>query len=212
MWNNFLSSFFEVDIGIEQGSALSSILSALYLLPVFHIFEKHIKNLKIPVLFLSFINNRLFISQEKSFEKTNSFLFCSYNIVSSILDQFGLVIKYGKTEVFYFSRSWNDFNPSSLDLSTIGGLVLSLKITCHYLGFIFNKKLTFHQHIDSYSNKALFIVKSMKMLGNSNRRLLPYQKHLLYRMYILHIMLYCFPLWFYNKVPLLYLLNKLNKM
>jgi len=44
MWNNFLSSFFEVDIGIEQGSALSSILSALYLLPVFHIFEKHIKN------------------------------------------------------------------------------------------------------------------------------------------------------------------------
>ena len=122
MWNNFLSSFFEVDINIGQDSAL-------YLLLVFHIFENHIKNLKIPVLFLSFVDNRLFISQEKSFEKTNSFLFCSYNIVSSILDQFGLVIKYGKTEVFYISRSWDDFNLLSLDLSTIGSLVLSPKIT-----------------------------------------------------------------------------------
>ena len=68
MWNNLLSSFFEVDISIEQDSAL-------YLLLVFYIFEKHIKNLKIPVLFLSFVDNRLFISQEKSFEKNQCFFF-----------------------------------------------------------------------------------------------------------------------------------------
>jgi len=68
MWNNFLSSFFEVDIGIGQGSAV-------YLLLVFYIFEKHIKNLKIPVLFLYFVDNRLFISQEKSFEKNQCFFF-----------------------------------------------------------------------------------------------------------------------------------------
>ena len=98
MWNNLLSSFFEVDISIEQDSAL-------YLLLVFYIFEKHIKNLKISVSFLSFIDNSPLISQEKSFEKTISFLFYSYNIVSSILDQFGLVIEYEKTEVFHFSRS-----------------------------------------------------------------------------------------------------------
>ena len=40
MWNNFFSSFFEVNIGVEQGSALSPILSALYLSPLLYIFEK----------------------------------------------------------------------------------------------------------------------------------------------------------------------------
>jgi len=58
---------------------LFPILSALYILPIFHIFEKRAENLKIPVSFLFFVDNGLFISQEKSFEKTNANLFCSYN-------------------------------------------------------------------------------------------------------------------------------------
>jgi len=39
-WNNFSSPLFNVDIGVEQDSILSPILSALYLSPIFHIFEK----------------------------------------------------------------------------------------------------------------------------------------------------------------------------
>ena len=54
--------FFEVNVGIEYGSALSPILSALYLSPIFYIFKKHVKNLKIPVSFLYFVDNRLLIS------------------------------------------------------------------------------------------------------------------------------------------------------
>jgi len=38
------------------------ILSALYLLPIFHIFENHLKNLNIPISVLSFVDNGLFIS------------------------------------------------------------------------------------------------------------------------------------------------------
>ena len=87
---------------ISQGFILSPILSALYLFSIFHIFEKRVKNLKISVSFLSFVNDRLFISQEKSLEKTNSYFFCSYNIISFLLEQFGLVIKHGKTENFTF--------------------------------------------------------------------------------------------------------------
>ena len=88
-----------------------------------------LKNLKIPIFFLSFVNNGLLISQEKSFKKTNSFLFCNYNIISSLLDRFGLAIKYGKTEVFYFFRSQEDFNPPLLDLLFIEGPILTLKTT-----------------------------------------------------------------------------------
>ena len=168
--------------------------------------------LNIAVFFLSFIDDGLFISQVKLLEKTNSFLFCSYNVISSFLDQFGLVIKYGKTEAFHFSRSQGTFNPPPLDLLTLGDLILSPKTTWYYLSFIFDRKLTFCQHIDFYPNKALSTVKSMKMLDNSNRGLLQYQKHLLYRTCVLPIMLYNFYLWFYDKAPLSYPLNKLNKM
>jgi len=74
VWNNL----FEVNVGIGQGSTLSPILLILYLSPLFHIFEKHANNLKIPVSFLSFVDNGLFVSYEKSFKKTNLFLFCSH--------------------------------------------------------------------------------------------------------------------------------------
>jgi len=58
-WNNFSSPLFNVDIGVGQGLALFPILSALYLAPVFHIFEKQLKNLKNVVSILSFVDNGL---------------------------------------------------------------------------------------------------------------------------------------------------------
>ena len=160
-----------------------------------YIFEKCTKNLKIPVSLLSFVNNGLLVSQEKSLKKTNLFLFCSYNIISSLLIQFRLVIKYRKTEVFYFSRSHGVFNLPPLDLSLLGGTVLFPKDTWCYLGFIFDKKLSFHQYVKFYANKAISTVKCMKMLENSMCSLLPYQKQLFfYRIYILSIALYEFAL------------------
>ena len=117
LWNNFFPSLFNIDVGVEQGSILSLILSAFYISPIFHIFEKRSKNLNIPISSLSFVNNELLILQEKSFEKTNAFLYCSYNIISFLLNQFGLVIEHGKSKVFHFSRSYEIFNSSSLDLS-----------------------------------------------------------------------------------------------
>ena len=62
LWNNFSSPFFNVDIGIGQGSALLPILSALYLFPIFYIFKKRLKILKIPISTLSFIDNGLLIA------------------------------------------------------------------------------------------------------------------------------------------------------
>ena len=43
LWNDFSFPFFNVDIGVGQGSALSPILSALYLSPIFYIFENWLK-------------------------------------------------------------------------------------------------------------------------------------------------------------------------
>jgi len=102
------------------------------------------KKSKILVLFYSFIDNVLSISQEKSFEKTNSFLFCSYNIISSLFEQFGLVIEYEKAEIFHFSRLYGLFNLSPLDLSYLRDSALYPKDSWHYLRFILDRKLLFH--------------------------------------------------------------------
>jgi len=94
-WNKFTSPFFCCNIDVSQDLVPSPIISALYFSFLFHIFKKRTKNLKIPVSFLSFVDDSLFISQEKSFEKSNSILYCSYNIISSLFNQFGLVIEHG---------------------------------------------------------------------------------------------------------------------
>ena len=76
------------------------------------------------------------------------------------------MMEYGKTEVFHFSRSHGVFDPLPLDLSSIGGLILHPKNTWRYLKYIFDRKLFFQQHIDFYANKAISMVKCMKILGN----------------------------------------------
>jgi len=121
LWNNFSFPFYNVGVGVGQELALSSILSALYLLLIFYILENHLKNLKIPIFFLSFVDNGLLISQSKSLSTSNTNLFYSYNVISNLLTKFSLVIEHNKTEVFHFSRLHGAFTSPPLDLSSLGG-------------------------------------------------------------------------------------------
>ena len=192
LWNNLSSPRFDVNVRVGQGSALSPILSSLYLSLLFYILENRFKNLKIPISILSFVDDGLFIAQNKSFNIFNLYLFYSFNILSKLLDSFGLVIGHSKTKIFHFNRSQGIFNPPPLDLSLLGEPILRPKDSWKYLGFIFNQKLSFHKHIDFYANKAISMVKCMKLLGNLSRGINPLQKHLLYRYYTLPIALYGF--------------------
>ena len=119
-----MSPVFNINVGVGQGSALSPILSTLYLLPFIYILENCLKNLKIPISIISFVGDGLFISQSNSFDISNSCLFCSYNILTNLLEKFGLVVEHSKTEIFHFNRSHGAFNPLSLDLTPLGGNIL----------------------------------------------------------------------------------------
>ena len=192
-WNNFSLHAFDVNVGVGQGSTLSPILSALYLSLFFHIFEKCLKNLDLKISTLLFVNDGLIITQSNLFQLSNAHLFSSYNIMLILMFKFGLQVEYSKTEVFHFSRLHSTFNPPSLNLSPIGSPLLVPKIIWKYLGFIFDRKLCFHNYIDYYANKAISMVKCMKILSNSTRGLNPHQKHL-YRSCTLSIALYGFQL------------------
>jgi len=123
-WNKFFSPSFNTDVGVSQGSALSPILSILYIAPILHILENHLKIFKISVLILSFVDDGLLVVQSRSLIISNSLLFCSYQITSSLTNRFSLMIEHRKMEVFHFSRSQEVFNPPPLNLLSIGGLIL----------------------------------------------------------------------------------------
>ena len=177
---------------------LFPILSALYLSLFIYILENYLKNLKIPTSFISFVDDSLFISQSNLIDISNSCLYCSYNILINLLKKFGLVVKHSKTKIFHFNRSHGVFNPPPLNFFSLGGNVLQPNNTWKYLGFIFDQKLTFHQHVDFYINKSISTVKCMKLLSNSSHGINPLQKCLLYKSYIFPIILYGFQLWYYK--------------
>ena len=64
-------------------------------------------------------------------------------------DQFELLVEYKKLEVFYFSRSTRNFNPSPLDLTSLEGLILQPRISRNTLdlfstvNFLFANMFTF---------------------------------------------------------------------
>ena len=196
---------FEVNVGVGQRSAL-------YLSSFLYILENRLKNLNIPISIISFMDNGLFISQNKLLDISNSCLFCSYNIMTKLLNKFSLIVEHSKTEVFYFNRLHGFFDSLPLDLLSIRDSVLVPKNSWEFLGFIFDRKLSFHQYINYCSNRAISMVKCMEILGNLLCSIILTQKHLLYRCCTLPIALYSFQLWFYNCTPLLYPLKILSKM
>jgi len=138
-WNNFTSQKFATSVEVGQGSALSPILSAIYLAPIIKTFKKRIKNLKekIHIDILSFVDNGLLISQEKSYELSSTFLLSSYNMISKIFSDAGLVMEHNKSEVFYFIQACNLLNPP-INLTLVGGPILHPKSIWRYLGFFFD--------------------------------------------------------------------------
>ena len=50
LWNDFISPSFNINVGVGQGSALSPIIFAFYLSPIFFSLENHLK-----ILFLLFL-------------------------------------------------------------------------------------------------------------------------------------------------------------
>ena len=157
------------------------------------------------------MDNGLLISQEKSYSLSSSFLLCSYNIMSKILINAGLVMKHSKTKLFHFTRAHHLPNPS-IDLSLVGGPIISPEPIWQYLGFYFDHRLNFNYHIHFYVTKCLFTLSTMKILGNSLRDLLSIQKRLLYRTCILPIILYGFQLWFFKGAPIIKNITELKKM
>ncbi|CAA7268141.1 unnamed protein product [Cyclocybe aegerita] len=175
-WNTFQSDSRSADVGVRQGSALSPVISGLFIAPVMKLF--YIKAAPLNMTLLSFVDDGTILAQSKQLDDNNVGLRKAYKIIYLLFVAFALVLEHDKTELFHFSRRRDAYNPS-LDLGYAphtGATPLKPKTYWRYLGFYFDCGLTFHEHVRYYATKAFTTVQAMRMLGNSTRGLLPKQR------------------------------------
>ena len=87
---------------MKQGSALSSILSVLYIAPLICIFEIRAQALNLSTFIFLFVDDGLLISQGTTCNITLPELDSCYRVVTDLMVLFSLVIKYDKSEIFIF--------------------------------------------------------------------------------------------------------------
>jgi Reverse transcriptase (RNA-dependent DNA polymerase) len=193
--NSFSSGSFPADMGVGQGLALSPVLSALYIAPVLKIFAGLEIGRKVDLM--SYVDDGTFITQSVRLEDNLPLLTEAYGVIFRAFTSLGLVLEHDKSEVFHFSQA-RRFSSPPIDLGFAPytrATPLHPKPIWRYLGFFFDRKLLFKEHVRFYSTKAFTTVKAMGMLGNSNRGVTLAQKHLLYRSCVVPVFTYGARLW-----------------
>jgi len=209
-WDNQLSDPFSTAVGVGQGSALSPILSALYLAPVLWKFHTERPTDQL----ISYVDDGTIIVQSKMWEENLKKLKSSYAVVFQLTSALGLILEHDKSEVFHFSRKYGDDDPP-VDLGYAphtGSTPLKPNKIWRYLGFFFDRKLLFKEHATRYARKALSEMGAMLALGNSVRGLKPKHKRLLYRSCIMPITLYGIRLWNYDGARVKGTMKELTKI
>ena len=138
-----------------QGSALSPILSVLYIVPLLHLSEQWAQALNLDTSILSYVDDGLLASQGKTYDKTLLELSHSYSVIADLMGSFGLVMEHDKSEIFYFSRVHNNTNPE-LDLSAIGASIPSPRHTSDTWAFTLIDNFFSRTLIDNFFSRSMF--------------------------------------------------------
>ena len=100
-----MSEPFQADVGVGQGSALSPVLSALYISPVFKLFDLRKRELSLACTCISYVDDGTLIAQAKDLDDNMPPLRQAYSIIYTLFTAAGLALEHDKTELFHFSRA-----------------------------------------------------------------------------------------------------------
>jgi hypothetical protein len=198
-WDSFTSDPFAADMGVGQGSAMSPVLSALYLTLIMRRFRTSDISQKVDLI-MSYVDDGTIVTQSHDVKDNLPLLKDAYGWMFHAFESLGLVLEHDKSEVFHFSRARSFVGPA-IDLRYApytGTTPLRPKPVWRYLGFFFDRKLQFKEHAHFYMTRAFMQVHAMGMLGNSVRGLEPDQKRLLYRSCVVPVITYGFCLWYFK--------------
>ena len=131
----------EADIDVGQGSALSPVISAIYLAPLLWKFQLDAPEATL----MSYVDDGMIIMQSSMWGENLSKLKSAYKVVFELTESLGLILEHIKSEVFHFSRQSGDLN-SLVDLGFTpftGNTPLKPNIFWRYLGFFFDRVFSF---------------------------------------------------------------------
>ena len=109
LWGSFRSGPCQADVGVGQGSALSPVLSALYIAPVMKLY--HMQAVALKTSLLSYVDDGTVMAQSKSLDENRETLKDAYAVLLCLFVAIGLVLEHSKTEYFIFDRFHSDYSP-----------------------------------------------------------------------------------------------------
>ncbi|KAF8627718.1 hypothetical protein AX15_004276 [Amanita polypyramis BW_CC] len=197
------SDLFNMNSGIPQGCKICPIAACLYIAPV-------LKTLlpwdpKAQRFLLSFIDDTALSTSSHSLDANISYLRSQYPRWKQHFLIVGLKLEDEKTELYHVQAHSTHLpnkplHSGPLPLLNIGldaqPQLIQPQKSWQYLGFHFDPELSFKSHVNSWTTKASTSLRACKMLGNSQRGLMPKDKQLIYLTTCLPILTYGFQLWY----------------
>jgi len=117
----------------------------------------HMQAVALRTSLLSHVDDGTVMAQSKSLDENRETLKDAYAVLLRLFVAIGLVVEHSKTEYFIFDHSHSNYSPP-IDLGYTpytGNNLLKPNLHWRYLGFYFDRKLLFHEHVCYYSTKAL---------------------------------------------------------
>jgi hypothetical protein len=108
-WGGFVSNPQLADVGVGQGSALSPVLSALYLVPMMHLYK--LSDASGGTTLLSYADDGTIIAQAAAVKDNLDTLQVSYAVIFDLFTKLGLELEHHKLELFPFDCAHKPTNP-----------------------------------------------------------------------------------------------------
>jgi hypothetical protein len=170
--------------------ARSPVLLSLCLAPILKLYAA--SNIGCRVDVMSYVDDGTLIAHSPWLEDNLEPLKEVYGWIYHAFTSLSLVLEHTKYKVFHFTKArGNPDLPINLGFQPFtGDTLLKPKVTWRYLGFFFDRKLLFKEHIQFYTTKALTTVRAIGMLRNLVQGLILSHKRLLYRSHVVPVMMY----------------------
>ena len=208
-FNGEVSDPFDFVVGTPQGSPVSPVLSTIFTSPLLHKMRSW-TNSSLGI----YIDDGAIFACGNNWEDITTTMRNGYTTCLDWLTRAGLNAEPDKTEVIFFKKQRErEESPHHIHLP-LPSLNADYKVqatnTLRYLGFFFDTRLDWTQHVEIMCNRARGTLKSLQLLGNSVQGLDQARWRLAYNAICLPVLTYGCQLWYRGKQVTL--VRKLQKV
>ena len=168
-FDNELGPHTEISCGLPQGSPISPILFMLYIAPLFHMGNPRTR--------FGYADDGATLAISPSLTTNCQTLSESLQDAIEWGTAEGITFAPNKYELMHFSRHRADQDPATTPAVSTGSVTVTEAVDRPYLrwlGILFDKKLSFHWHVQEMTSKALTIASALRSLGNTVHGMRPH--------------------------------------